>query len=233
MVVRSTEKETENSKKSDILLTSMVSYVIPFVTTIPNTSWWMGIMVMPLYAYILYFISNPEVYPIYPPNLSNPVVLIKTATAVVTILCLLWSIACLHRKNGDGLVRTGPYRFVRHPQYLSFIILTGLMTLQTAWILQGTNRIGWNSTTGTQIVWIGMLTCYALFAKLEERFLSTQYHEEFGDYRDKIGFFIPGVKNKNDIIEVLSGIIIPYVIFLIILMAVNYSGIRLIGGVGF
>ena len=222
MVVGSMEDSIETSKKSVrdriiIRLTSITSYVFPFVTTFPNTAWWMGIMTMPFFYYIVFFISDPINNPLILPSFSNPTIY------------LLWSIVYLHRKKGDGLVITGPYLLVRHPQYLSFIILTGIMTLQSVWILQRTLGIGSFTATVTQIVWVAILTCYAFFAKLEERFLSTQYQEELETYRDTIGFFIPGVKNKNNIIEILSGIIIPFVIFFIILAVVNYSGISLIG----
>ena len=102
------------------------------------------------------------------------------------------------------------------------------MTLQSVWILQNTFGVGWISATGTQLVWIGMLTSYTLFAKLEERFLSTQYQDELATYKSEIGFFFPRLKSKNDIIEILSGILVPFVIFLIVITLVNYSGVILL-----
>lgn len=226
------EDSIGNSKKSMkeriiLRLTSMTSYIFPFVTTLPNLTWWIGIMTMPFFFYIIFFVSNPATYPIILPNLSNPAIIITSIIVVVTILYLLWSIIYLHQNKGHGLVTSGPYRLVRHPQYLSFIILTGIMTLQSVWILQHTFGFGWFTATETQIIWIGMLTCYALFAKLEERYLLTEYEEELVAYKNEVGYFIPGVKIKNDIIEILSGIAIPYVIFFIVLIVINYSGIVL------
>ena len=216
------EESIENPKKSlkeqtIIRFTSLASYIFPFITVFPNTAWWFGIMVFPFFYYILLFISNPQMYPIPTPDFGNPVVLVIIAIVVVTILYLSWSVVLLHRLKGVGLVTTGPYRLVRHPQYLSFIIITGIMTLLSAWILPPwSSGIGWYSPIGFQITWIVVLTCYALFAKLEERFLSNQYQEELATYKNEVGFFIPGVKSKNDIIEILSGILIPFVIFFVV-----------------
>ena len=218
----------ENRRERFVLwITSATSYSFPFFTTLPNLSWWMGIMILPVFLYIFLILFGGPAYPLPLPNLANPAILVITICVIVTLVFLVWSIINLHRNKVTGLVTGGPYRYVRHPQYLAFIILTGVMTLQSVWILQKPLGVGWYSATDTQIIWLVMLMSYTLIAKIEERYLKKEYSQQWSAYKDNTGYFIPGVKAKNNILEILSGILIPYVIFFIVLTVINYSGVVL------
>ncbi|MDF1633399.1 isoprenylcysteine carboxylmethyltransferase family protein [Mycoplana sp. MJR14] len=81
--------------------------------------------------------------------------------------------------NPDSLVTTGPYRYVRHPFYTSYIIF---------WA-------GWGIATWT--IWsvlpvIAFVVIYVIAAKGEEKkFASTPLAAEYDAYRRRTGFLIP------------------------------------------
>jgi protein-S-isoprenylcysteine O-methyltransferase Ste14 len=81
----------------------------------------------------------------------------------------------------DGLVQSGPYRFVRHPVYLGITIaLVGVTVALRSWP--------------------GMLGALLLFlpseiyrAGLEERALSRRFGSEWKDYAARTGFILPRI----------------------------------------
>lgn len=88
--------------------------------------------------------------------------------------------------KAEGLVTTGIYRFMRHPQYMGIFLFT------FGWILH------WPSVI-TMILWPILVVAYVWLAVREERLVI----EEFGDayllYAQKTSRFFPGiwpVKNR-------------------------------------
>jgi protein-S-isoprenylcysteine O-methyltransferase Ste14 len=78
-----------------------------------------------------------------------------------------------------GIVRTGPYRLVRHPFYTSYSIFwTGwAIATWSAWSIP---------------LWALMLAIYVVAARDEERkFAATAYAEEYRQYRERVGMFWP------------------------------------------
>jgi protein-S-isoprenylcysteine O-methyltransferase Ste14 len=84
----------------------------------------------------------------------------------------------------DRLVKSGPYKFVRHPVYLgTTIALVGVaISLRS---------------------WPGLLVLFFLFlpseihrARLEERALAEKFGEEWSDYTRRTGFFLPAFKKE-------------------------------------
>lgn len=220
-----TTSKKENRRERFILwITSATSYSFPFLTTLPNLTWWMGIMTLPFFLYIYLILFGGPEYPIPLPNLANPAIFVITTCVIITVVFLVWSIVNLHRNKVSGLVTGGPYRYVRHPQYLAFIILTGVMTLQSVWILQSTFGIGWFTAINTQIFWLVMLTSYTLIAKIEEMYLKKKYSQQWSVYKENTGYFFPGIKSSQDTIEILIGIILPIVVLQILLWAANLTG---------
>lgn len=76
------------------------------------------------------------------------------------------------------LVRTGPYRFVRHPIY-SGIILALLGTSLCRRNLWG--------FAGVALVWLGLW----IKSRLEERFMVQTFGSKYEDYRQTTGALIP------------------------------------------
>lgn len=82
------------------------------------------------------------------------------------------------------LVQKGPFRFIRHPLYVSYIfILIGLsLTLHTYWLL-----------VPALCIIIGIYPT----AKAEEEKLIEQFGEEYIKYKQKVGMFFPKLFFKN------------------------------------
>lgn len=207
----STEPETI-IEKIKLKITSTIGYLLPLIVSIPAMGAWGIGMTVPFAVYLLLMMSNL--------NESPPLSYIMkpmTIDQVAAILFLIWSVVYLRKEKTEGLVTSGPYRYVRHPQYLSLIILTAIMTYKSVWILQHTDGTGWLSVDETKILWLLMLTAYAVIALIEEMHLQKRFGSQWREYRKRVGFLMPFAKYKSYSVEMLSGILIPYAVLEIIL----------------
>ena len=203
-------------EKVKLKITGVIGYLLPFVASMPPMMVWGGLMTVPFAVYLVMMIFNLTESPPLP-DLMHPVTLFTTIIQFTAIAFLVWSIVYLRRNKSEGLVSSGPYRVVRHPQYFSLIVLTLLMAYQSVWILQHTFGIGWLSIDQTKLLWIGMLVTYAIIAEVEELHLEKSFETEWTDYSNSVGFVIPFLKHRMRILEILSGILVPYAILEIVL----------------
>ncbi|GHA15929.1 hypothetical protein GCM10007989_08550 [Devosia pacifica] len=85
-------------------------------------------------------------------------------------------------EHPHGLVESGPYRFVRHPFYVSYIVF---------WT-------GWSIATWSAWSLIGLVVVIALYvraARMEENnFAATPMSGEYASYRQRVGFFWPRLR---------------------------------------
>ena len=191
-----------------------VGLLIPFLASIPPLAAWGGLMTIPFIFYILLMIGNIGNTSIYLYDIPN------VTAFLIPLVLLIYCIVYLWRRRDTGLVTGGPYHFVRHPQYCSLIVFTGVVTYQSVWILRHTFGIGWLSADQTIILWIVMLLTYSVIASIEEIHLQKVYGLEWIEYRNKVGFLIPLVRFQSRIIETLVCLAIP--------LAVLYSVLYLI-----
>jgi len=81
-------------------------------------------------------------------------------------------------KKNHELITKGPFKIIRHPQYLCQILL----------------NIGATAATFSYIVGIFTLIeipIYIMRASLEDKMLAKYFSEKFSDYKKKSGFMIP------------------------------------------
>mgnify|MGYP000026370185 CR=1 FL=1 len=78
----------------------------------------------------------------------------------------------------DRLITSGVYGYVRHPQYLGFLLLTSGMLVQ--WI-----------TLPTALMFPILLVSYYRLAREEEKELEERFGREYLEYKRKVPMFIP------------------------------------------
>lgn len=84
-------------------------------------------------------------------------------------------------KHDHELIRTGPYRFVRHPIY------SGILLALTGTVLCRRNLWGF---LGVALVWLGLW----LKSRLEERFMTETFGAQYDDYRRTTGAILPHLR---------------------------------------
>ncbi len=104
---------------------NFIAVMIPFFQFVPCASIWFGIMSLPLISYFLVFLRFPNIA-LYDINFffGYPGTYIALLGGVIFLYSLFYQLT--HRK---GLIQKGPYKYVRHPQYLGIIIMTFGLTM--------------------------------------------------------------------------------------------------------
>ena len=185
--------------KISSILTSISSILIPILQYVPCTSIWFGIMSVPLITYLALFFQNPGIL------LYDIRFLVGTYGFYIIMIGLILYIYSLfyqlsHRRQ---LIKKGPYKIVRHPQYLAFITMTLGMTVvafQTSPIFEFAVSYE-NVFSILFFIWIGEVLAYILLGKIEEFALKSKYGDDFLEYRNRVAFIVPFLKiqgNKTD-----------------------------------
>lgn len=175
--------------------TSISSFLIPFLQYVPCTAIWFGIMSVPLISYFAWFFQYPHIL------LYDLRFLIGTQGFYVVVFGLiLYTYSLIYQLSHRGqLITKGPYRYMRHPQYLAFIIMTLGMTIvvfQTSPIFE----FAVSYEDGFSIIffiWIGEVLAYILLGKIEEIALKAKYGDKFLEYRNRVAFIVPFLKIRG------------------------------------
>ncbi len=176
--------------------TSISSFLIPIFQYVPCTAIWFGIMSVPIITYLGFFFQNPEIL-LYDFEFLSEVhgFYFVIFGLILYIFSLIYQLT--HRKK---LIRTGPYKYVRHPQYIAFIIITlglTLVTFETSPVFNF-DLGSLNGYTFIFYIWIGELLAYIILAKIEEIALKAKYGDEFLEYANNVAFMFPFLKLKRN-----------------------------------
>jgi len=191
----------------------VVGYLVPLVQSLPPLGVWTGLMTLPFASYLIMVFANLPVN--LPRALSDffvPFLIPEKALVIIGLLVLGYSVAYLKVKKKEGLVTSGPYRVVRHPQYLGMILLTLGLTSWSVWILNNFFGLGFLTSTQTIGVWFIELFAYILLAYIEEEYLSRDYGESFENYKRQVPSFIPFLKTNRRALDILISISIPAIL---------------------
>ena len=189
-------EKNKNKNKITTISTSISSILIPIFQYVPCTAVWFGIMSVPLISYLVFFFRDPGI--LYQDGqflIRSQGFYILLFGLIIYFYSLIFQLS--HRKQ---LIRKGPYRFVRHPQYFAFIILTLGLTL----ISFETSRV-FNFNLGNLegktilfLIWIGEVIAYIVLGKIEEVALKSRYGDEFSKYANEVPFLVPFLKIKTN-----------------------------------
>ena len=201
-------------------LLRFAGYFIPFIQSLPALGGWVSLMTLPFATYLIMFFMN------LPFSLVDvlsaffapfPILIPERAFIVVGLFLLVYSVAYLRIKRKVGLVTSGPYRLIRHPQYLGMILATLGLTSWSVWILNNTFGIGFLSPSQTIGVWVIELFAYILLAHIEELFLSRNYGETFENYKSQVPLLIPLFKTNRKDLDVLVSVLIPTILLFVLI----------------
>lgn len=170
----------------------IAGYSIPLVQSVPA---WTGLMTLPFASFLIMMFTNlPFNLSIALSNFFVPFLIPEKALIIIGLMILGYSVVYLRIRKIEGLITSGPYRLVRHPQYLGMILATLGFTSWSVWILNNTFGIGFLSPSQTIGLWFIELFAYILLAFIEEQHLSRKYGESFESYKRQAPFFIPFLK---------------------------------------
>lgn len=85
----------------------------------------------------------------------------------------------LRIRSDHTLVTAGPYRYVRHPMYSTFLLcFTGMLLLTANWFLAG-------------VGWVVLVLVMILRTPQEERLMIEAFGDQYRDYMARTGRFLP------------------------------------------
>ena len=123
----------------------------------------------------------------------------ENVLALLGFFLFLYSLIYLYRKR-NGLVKTGPYKYVRHPQYLGIIMMTfglTLVSLQIYPVIPYLLTPIYIGHLAVLLVWTVEVFAYIILAKLEESYLRSKFGDEYVKYSESVPFIIP-LRLKSD-----------------------------------
>jgi protein-S-isoprenylcysteine O-methyltransferase Ste14 len=177
-------------------------------------------MSIPFISYIaLLFTSSPSQF-------IEAIVLIffggflwEQVIAILGVGILVYSVVHMRMAKKEGLITTGPYGLVRHPQYLGVVLFTLTLTTRSYWIGKNTFGMSWIPPELTVVIWFGTLIAYVSLALVEELHLSKTFTSDYEEYREATGFMIPFIRTRNRGLEIILSVLVPALILAAILLA--------------
>jgi protein-S-isoprenylcysteine O-methyltransferase Ste14 len=214
------EREPSTQATRQLRASSIIAAILPFVQSIPPLTIWGGLMTIPFISYIaLLFTSSPFQF-------IEATVLIffggypwEQIIAILGIGILVYSVVHMRKAKKEGLIKSGPYSLVRHPQYLGVVLFTLALTTRSYWIGKNTFGRSWISPELTVVIWFGTLFAYVILSLVEELHLSKTFSSEYEDYREETGFLVPFVRTRNRTLEILLSVMIPALLIAAIILA--------------
>jgi len=175
--------------------------------TILNAGWAISVMAIPILSYLTYLLmgqANPE-REIQVLFFAKEFVVGRTIALVgFAVLSIAGAQFLLNRSKGLGLIRTGLYSRIRHPQFMGIAIIAIGLTVMV-FTLETVNQ--------PQIIgmWLIQTLGYIGIARYEEAHLLKRFGESFRQYKRDIPFMFP-IKCPTRIPETLFTILIAALI---------------------
>ena len=191
-------------------ISSIIAAILPFVQSIPPLAAWGALMTIPLVGYLaLLFTSGPLHFIEAIFQLFFGGFIWEQIIAVLGLGVLVYSFVHMRLNKSEGLITSGPYGLVRHPQYFGVILFTLTLTTRSYWIATNTFGMSWIRPELTVAIWFGTLFAYVVLALVEELHLSKMFQSEYTEYCQSTGFLFPFIRSRKRVVEVTLSILLP------------------------
>lgn len=151
-----------------------------------DLSFWMILpgMIIPFFLSPIEFMYRMKMLP-----LNETIQLVGVIMVIFSLVFFVWT-RIVNRKNYTGhlqvtreqqLIQSGPYHYIRHPAYASYIILT-----------LGVSA-GYSSIVGLCAVILLLLPSIIYRIKIEESLLIQRFGQQYIDYSKRTSRLLPGV----------------------------------------
>ena len=207
----------KNLDRIKVIMLSITGYLILLVQQIPGIWVWVPLMAAPVILALSTFVSNfpASIIEVYSSLFNFSEAFFGKMFIILSMVFAVYSIVYLGIKKKRGLVTSGPYRFVRHPQYTAFLLLTIGLTGWSYFIITHTFGMSWLSAEETIILWYLELLAYIILAFIEDMHLLKKFGSEYASYKNKTPLFIPFLKTgKYDV--VISTFIFSILLYVVI-----------------
>jgi len=194
--------ETKSGERAKDWFLRITGHLVILLQSTPLI--WAGLMTFPLFGLLIVLIGGAPsgIYPNwFIPLISSPT--IQTAIFDLGFIIWIYSVFYLFFAKKKGLVTSGIYRYIRHPQYLGAIMFTSTLTAGSWWILLNTFGISYVSAEETIILWFLMVLGYIGLALAEEHYLVDQMGDEYRNYLENSSFILPYVKISNKVLNMV------------------------------
>jgi protein-S-isoprenylcysteine O-methyltransferase Ste14 len=104
--------------------------------------------------------------------------LLVASLLVAALLTKSGHVVVSHERRPSGLITTGAFKYVRHPLYLSCLLVYLGLVLSTASLV-------------SLVLWVIICIFYNYLAGYEEKLLESKYGEDYRIYREKTGKWLP------------------------------------------
>ncbi len=118
----------------------------------------------------------------------------------------------------EGLIITGPYRFIRHPQYLAMMLIVTVTTARAFVLGSITRGISWTPPENMLYIWAVIFGAYIAIAGIEEAYLAREYGTQYSEYLRASGFFVPMYRYHNRAVDLFVS-----VVFFVLLLYVSIA----------
>ena len=191
------------------LLEVMFTALLFGTQTILHVGMFYGYMSIPLLLYLAYLIMG---VPFESAEIELQALLFWKMYIVGRVIALAGLIVFLialtqflmNRRKGVGLMRTGLYSHVRHPQFMGIIIISIGLTVMV---------LTQSSANPLQVPasWLMQVLGYICLARYEESHLLKRFGESFNQYKRDVPFMFP-IRHPRRISETVFTILIAVLI---------------------
>jgi protein-S-isoprenylcysteine O-methyltransferase Ste14 len=190
---------------------NLVGYLPILVQQIPSLGVYVGLMSLPLIILLGFLFTQ---YPIglitelagfVRASLTSVGGVLSYLLIFIGVALAIFSIIYLWRHRNEGLVTSGPYKFIRHPQYTGFLLLTLGFTSLTYWWLNSTFGMGYVSKELTVALWFAQFAAYVVLVFIEDYHLTKTFGEVFSAYKHRVPSLLPfGRTGKLDVLVTIA-----------------------------